>query len=283
MNEDGSNVDELLRGRDIEGAIGAPDWSPDGAQLIFPVYKSGYFNRIHVIGADGTGLTELRARNGDSHQGFVRWSPGPLPDGTERIAYNDREVLSDGSLSNEYVFLMETDGSSPISTGKGANSLSWSPDATRLAVVRRTNGLRVHRFDVDASGNLFVAASPLYDLGVDVIRVAWSKTRSDVLAVTVEFYNPIRFEFWRIDLRDAVASGYTADGMPLFSLATHTVLASSTVGWDCDWSSDDTTLIFRHGTETKKPFYGCFLLDLVSPDAEPEPFYKTGWYPAWRR
>lgn len=281
MNEDGSNVTELLTAEEAGGNIGPPDWSPDGTQLVFMVGPRDDA-AVYVIGADGTGLTQLRARNG-SGPTWVRWSPGAMPDGIERLAYTDQEVLADGSLGFEHVFVMETDGSNPIDTGKGSSSLSWSPDATRLAVTRRTNGLRVHTFGVDANGALTLTDSPRYDLEADITRVAWSKTQNDVLAVTV-YLAGVGFEIRQIDLRDAVAAGDNPDGTPLFTLTTHTLLAS-TPGSGCDWSSDDSQLIFQHGQQKRNGGlrnWGCWILG-VSPYGAPALLYRDGYGPAWRR
>jgi hypothetical protein len=281
VNEDGSNVNELLTTDEAGGRIGPPDWSPDGTQLVFMIGPRDSAT-VHSMGVDGTGLTELRARNG-SGPTWVRWSPGAMPDGLERLAYTDQSVLSDGSLGPEHLFLMETDGSNPIDTGKGSSSLSWSPDATRIAVTRRANGIRVHHFGVDVSGELVLTDSPRYDLDEDITRVAWSKTQSDVLAVTV-YFTGVGFEIWQIDLRDAVATGYNSDGTRLYSLTTHTVLAS-TPDLDCDWSSDDSQLIMEYGQ--KKPSgglrnWGCWVLG-VDPYEAPTLLYRAGHDPAWRR
>jgi hypothetical protein len=281
MNEDGSNVTELLTAGDAGGALGAPDWSPDGTRLVFTIGPRDAAV-IHSMDVDGTGLTQLHARNG-SGPTWVRWSPGAMPDGLERIAYTDQVVLTDGSLGPEHLFLVGTDGSDPVDTGKASGSLSWSPDAARIAVSRRANGIRVHRFGVDSGGELVLADSPRYDLDADVTRVAWSKTDNNALAVTVNFPGN-GFEIWRIDLRDAVADGTNSDGTPLFSLTTHTVLAASP-SLGCDWSSDDSELIFGYGQ--KKPSgglrnWGCWILG-VDPYAAPVLFYRNGYSPAWRR
>jgi len=288
MNEDGSNVTEILTADDAGGSIGPPDWSPGGTHLVFTIGPRDAA-AIHSMGVDGTSLTELRARNG-SGPTWVRWSPGTMPDGVERIAYTDQAVLEDGSLGPEHLFLMETDGSNPIDTGKGSSSLSWSSDATRIAVSRRTNGIRIHHFGVDANGELELTDSPRYDLGADVSRVAWSKTQSDVLAVMV-YIAGLGFEIWQIDLRDAVAAGYNSDGTPLFSLTTHALLAS-TSGLACDWSTDDTRLVMHYNPyydwtsdHYGKPKYaktGCWILDLGS-GAEPTLLYAGAGDPVWRR
>jgi len=279
LNEDGSNVTVLVTAADMElETIKEPDWSPDGTRLVFTAGDIGDEREIHVIDVDGTGLTELRTRNaGSSNE--VCWSPTALPDGLARIAYSDWDVLADGTLGGSHVYLMETDGSNPVNLERAPGDLSWSPDATRLAVSRRTKGIRVHAIDVDVDGNAYVTESPRYDLDADVIRVAWSKTQDHVLAVTVRIVG-VGFEIWQIDLRDAVE---TSDP-EVFSLTARTVLIS-TPEYDFDWSSDDTHLVLNHGIQKRsgglrKP--GCYVLDLSS-GAGPTLLYSDGHHPAWRR
>ena len=74
------------------------------------------------------------------------------------------------------------------------------------------------------------------------------------------------------------------DGTPLLSLDTYSVLAS-TPSLGCDWSSDDSELIFGYGQQ--KPSgglrnWGCWILG-VDPPADPVLFYRSGYSPAWRR
>jgi TolB protein len=98
----------------------SPTWSPDGTRLIFT--RNGV---LHVINADGTGLTALPNDDGAS-------SPDWSPDGT-RVVY----VNSIGAVR-----IRHADGSNPVTvTGAGQNSHPrWAPDNQRIVFARVVAG-----------------------------------------------------------------------------------------------------------------------------------------------
>ena len=75
--DDANGIRSISQGfmrRDI-----APQWSPDGAQIVYESVSRGR-NRFYLVDADGANRREITLE--DSHKDLVRWSP----DGS-RLAY----------------------------------------------------------------------------------------------------------------------------------------------------------------------------------------------------
>ncbi len=74
MDADGTNIQRLTT---RPGVDGAPDWSPDGSEIVFNFLAEGNTGTgeehgIYVIGADGTNLRQLTAGSGRG-QGHPNW------------------------------------------------------------------------------------------------------------------------------------------------------------------------------------------------------------------
>ena len=96
-----------------------PDWSPDGAKIVF--YSSySYYSRIWVMNADGTGAKALTR---DSDTSFIRADRYPTwsPDG-RKIAF---VRLRDSNPTQTW--LMNADGSGQTSLSTAAYYPSWQP------------------------------------------------------------------------------------------------------------------------------------------------------------
>ena len=99
MNADGSG-EQRLTDPEIDSTY--PDWSPDGARIVYASDAGGEWGHydIFVMNADGTDPTQLTFTE-DVNESEPAWSP----DG-ETIAFSSYE-----GLGQDGIYLMDKDGS----------------------------------------------------------------------------------------------------------------------------------------------------------------------------
>jgi Tol biopolymer transport system component len=129
MKTDGTSVNRLTNDGRFQNWW--PRVSPDRRKVLFyraPTDKPESYRdaSLWVMNADGSGVTQLRAKNEDgwSMQGHGEWSP----DGT-RIA-----MFGSVGAALE-IFVTDANGKNPVQfTNRGGvnTDVSWSPDGTRL-------------------------------------------------------------------------------------------------------------------------------------------------------
>ncbi|MBC7899904.1 MAG: carboxypeptidase regulatory-like domain-containing protein, partial [Saprospiraceae bacterium] len=127
MSADGSNIQQ------ITSDCTEPDWSPDGLKLVCvrtPNFRS--FNPASaIITIDANGSNETTFSSVTGRKNAPRWSP----DGS-LIAFIN--YASDSRIHS--LILLNADGSNSVSILSGGNSLfqtlTWSPDGARLALIR---------------------------------------------------------------------------------------------------------------------------------------------------
>lgn len=125
MNADGSNANQLTRLPD--GAC-QPDWSPDGARLVFVSPCRSRQNEyrgstLYLINADGTGLTPLPSMPGGD------FDPAWSPDGKQIAFTSLRETIQ-----HIYLFNLSDNKVTRISAESSFDGKpAWSPDGKSIA------------------------------------------------------------------------------------------------------------------------------------------------------
>ena len=136
-----------------EDVFGGMSWSPDSQQIVLSVIRmpSGgdFTGDLHVVNVAGNEYHKITSE-GLNHE--PAWSP----DG-KTIAYIKGSLLSYGKL-----YLIRPDGScpSPLSEVITASSLSWSPDASKIAYE---DGRSIYILDIKkklASGTTAFGSCP---------------------------------------------------------------------------------------------------------------------------
>lgn len=138
INSDGSNTRQLTT---FSGMATEPDWSPDGAKIVFTRYYatgscSIYIDdgAISLMNAYGSSLTRLGAGH----------APDRSPDG-QMIVF-----ASDGDI-----YAMRSDGSDrrQLTTGSASDGdPAWSPDGRQIAFSSNREG-RYHIYVMNADGS----------------------------------------------------------------------------------------------------------------------------------
>lgn len=152
-NQDGSGPQAIV---DLEQTglfgISAMAWAPDGTQIVFSAFTKVATGRIYVVGADGSGLSEIAS--GKDFVGGVAWSP----DG-KKIAYDDGSAI----------FLIDPDGKNETKLIDKGSEPAWSPDG-RLLAYRTARGVAkgfsIHTVHADGSGDTILTDDPVKIFGL---------------------------------------------------------------------------------------------------------------------
>ena len=125
VRADGSGLKKITSPRGMNDI--SPSWSPSGRRLAFvraPANsKGGYCARVHVVNADGAGLTRVTPEC--NQYGDLAWSP-------------DGRHFAFRRWGSE-LYVMDTDGSDVRRLLAGTplvSGFAWSPDARRIAFTR---------------------------------------------------------------------------------------------------------------------------------------------------
>ena len=133
---------------------GSPAWSPDGKQLAFDAYRSGFQDpAVFLCDADGSNLRQL------APGAYPRWSP----DGTQIVLYSG---LASGA--NPEISILDVTGSNRRRLTEGTFP-DWSPDGKKIVFGRSGDDRGIWTIDADGSGLRQLASTE-----GDVLAPVWS-------------------------------------------------------------------------------------------------------------
>jgi len=246
MNADGTNQQTVLQvpNDQLNPNYAAPNWSPDGTQLVFSSSIQGA--GIYIISKNGSGLRKVIATN----EGYFNepvWSPAPAPDGNWKIAFADR-------LPGEFwhdIYLVSIDGTGLLNLTNSPDRdefyPTWDPTATRLAAQSwpasnsPSNVASLYEYDLGLVGGVvgitnttnLTAVGPLQN--ADIFTPDWGRsTNQDRIVVKARMKSdPNNAYLWIIDLADPAN--------PVEFTATYGTGINP--AWP-SWSPDDSKIVF---------------------------------------
>jgi Tol biopolymer transport system component len=269
MNADGSNKAPIFE----DGVVYWVSWSPDVSRLAMTADIAGQIG-IWTIDADGSNAQLLMPTSVWAYLWDLQWSPALTADGQEKILFI--ELTDTGSTGTFDVFAISPDGSdlvhlvnTPVPVME--ESCSWSPDATRIAVIEGTAGGSPGRtivYDLGlVNGSLAViGATQVSNMPPGADDVDWARTQNKI-AVSSRAEGDDTTEVWIINLddptdRQQVTFINEEDRTPT-------------------WAPDDSSLIYWRITGPKKHVG----LRTVGVDGQSDSSLgaKQGRKPDWRR
>jgi TolB protein len=138
MDPDGSNVRQLTHVGRKEVTSWLPDWSPDRKWIVFSSNRTGPWDDLYVMDADGGNVRQL-TDTPEVSEHDAAWSP----DG-RHIAYSGQPrspMAADGTRQDRQpaqIWIIDADGSNAraLTSGSSRNmSPAWSPDGSTIVFV----------------------------------------------------------------------------------------------------------------------------------------------------
>lgn len=134
-----------------------PSWSPDGAKIAFASNRTGNWE-IFLMNADGTSVTQLTFQ-----VPHIDVAPAISPDGAEIVFASNRDgdfeiykMRIDGTGIMQLTANTSGDGAQGpdlLGLGFGADTLSWSPDGSKIAFTSDRDGEpEIFIMNADGSG-----------------------------------------------------------------------------------------------------------------------------------
>lgn len=235
-----------------------PSWSPDGSRIAFDSFRATNQPTIHVMNADGSGITQISSTPCCDRDFQPAWSP----DGS-RIAFvstrdGDGEyelyvMGAEGELVGPPAVRLTNDPEPPFGQGINDSQPTWSPDSSRIAFLANGRGADADSCDlfvvdaVDADGDGFGDNLDRVTFDdsdncdpFDDVNPAWSPN-SDLIA-----FDSVRNgdkDVWVVNAADPtdirnVTDNPGYDGQPSWSPAGDEILfVSSRSGADELWSA----------------------------------------------
>jgi Tol biopolymer transport system component len=162
MRPDGTGVKRLTILPDPKSPFSAPDWSPDGTQIVFTSPSpSSRHGQVYRINADGSGLTQLTHSTGIDNDS-ARWSP----DGS-------KIVLNRQGTGEAAIWIMNADGTDLTKLTSdlcGNFTPTFTPDGMHILYSSECGGLvsAIWIMNVDGSNKRPLTPSGLEAAGPDV-------------------------------------------------------------------------------------------------------------------
>ena len=245
----------------VESGVGSvdPSFAPDGQQFGFGRFvigkgRSSGLWQIARANLDGTGFTILHEiEDGVGILDEPSWSPAPLGDGQEKIAYLEGARDASGTWSGYDLFIMNVDGTERtrltshtlMSNGNAyVSQFGWSRSADRiLAIIRnRTTKEYTRRlYSIDCATTCALTDSVDLDLSDRLApvegfgQIDWAGTGDRFVAEVWDSANAHRGDLWIIDVSDPQS--------PSFTRLTDTPTLEER---NPTWSPDDTQIAFKN-------------------------------------
>ncbi|MFY9558657.1 MAG: hypothetical protein WAQ52_00345 [Terriglobales bacterium] len=274
MNADGTNQKILLQQpKQANIYFGAPNWSPDGTQLVFGSNIQG--SGIYIINKDGTALHKVVATN-DWFFNDAVWSPAPAADSLSKIAFADNFP----GLGCHDLFIVNLDGTGLLnltnSPGLDEFYPTWDHYATRLAGQSSdcNVGTPMHLYKYDlalvngvvgiTSTTDLTAAGPLQNS--QIYKPDWAKTQDKIVLEARLLSDINNSALWEVSLADPAN--------PVELTATYGISALGP-----SWSPDDLKIVFQQNSFSAK--YHMYVINADGSGLAD--LGVTGSRPDWRR
>jgi len=243
MNADGSDVRRLAPGALIDEMSWAPQWSPDGTQILFIRTPADKGARVALMGADGSNLRTLaEAPSTSEWYGYALWAPdgksiwcsqspgGTLiamdPDGGnprtipggmgQHLALSpDGTKLALAEVGGDAVEIRSVDGSNLASISRGAGAygfLFWSPDSRSVGFSFASGAFAssAHFFVADADGANLRQIDEEADTRELVAAAEQAAAAGDFAQAAADYANAAAADPHDTGLRDRLGESYLA-------------------------------------------------------------------------
>jgi len=205
MGVDGSNKASIFDG----GWVHWVSWSSAGSRLAVTAEVGGVLG-LWTIDADGSNLQLVKELHWTSYLWDIQWSPVSTADGQEKILFIELTTeAADGTFD---VFAVNPDGTGLVHlvqtpTPTDEQSCTWSPDATRIAVIEGDTGGapgRTMLYDIGlVDGVLGVTGTEeVLNMPPEANDVDWARTQNKLAVVSFVQGSANNNELWIIDLDD---------------------------------------------------------------------------------
>jgi Tol biopolymer transport system component len=272
MNSDGTNQKVLLQAaKHTNISFGAPNWSPNGTQLVFGSNIQG--SGIYIINKDGTGLYKVIATN-DWFFNDAVWSPVPAADGLWKIAFADN--FPGQGCHDLFIVNLDGTGLVDLTNSPGLDEFypTWDQYATRLAgqssVCNVSGAMHLYEYILGLVSGVvgitstvdLTAAGPLQNS--KIAMPDWAKTQDKIVLAARLLSDINNAALWEVSLADP------ANPVELMATYGPSALRPS-------WSPTDLQIVFQLNRRTS------YIYKINSDGSGLLNLGVSGGQPDWRR